>query len=86
MGKFQTYPFILRQCQIVTDHTTQKELVIHKIYRRRYSTPLENPDDTQKHSDNKRGDNNWERKIFLLQISLKGIRLQILQDPMNSVL
>jgi hypothetical protein len=47
------------------DYTTQKELAIHKNHRRCYSTPPKkpgylrnNPDDTQKHSDNKKGDNN----------------------------
>jgi hypothetical protein len=43
-GRFQTYPFTLCHCRIVTDRTTQKELAIHKIHRRRYSTPPKNSD------------------------------------------
>jgi hypothetical protein len=34
-------------------------------------------------SDNKKENSNWERKIFLLQISSKDIKLQLLQDPTN---
>jgi hypothetical protein len=45
--RFQTYPFTLHHCQIVTDCTTQKELTIHKIHKGRYSTPLENPDTSE---------------------------------------
>jgi hypothetical protein len=44
MGRFQTYPFTLRRCQIITDHTTQKELAIHKNHKGRYRTLSENPD------------------------------------------
>jgi hypothetical protein len=43
-GRFQTYPFTLRCCRIVTDHTTQKELTIHKNHRGHYRTLPENLD------------------------------------------
>jgi hypothetical protein len=57
-----------------------------------YSTPLENLDTLEttrtmlKSNQTTKRRRQWRKKDFLLQISSKDIRLQILQDPMNSIL
>jgi hypothetical protein len=43
-GRFRIYPFTLGHCQIIVDHTTQKELAIHKNHRGCYKTLPENLD------------------------------------------
>jgi hypothetical protein len=74
------------------DCTTQKELDIHKIQRRRYSTPPESPDTTKtirmtlKNTQTTKKETVTEKEKKLLQISSKDIRLHILQDPTNSML
>jgi hypothetical protein len=91
-NRFQTYPFTLRLWRIVTDCTTQKELAIHKIHIIHYNTPPENPNTSEttqtllKSTQTKKSKQQLRKKDFLLQISSKDIRLQILQDLMNSVL
>jgi hypothetical protein len=91
-GRFQTYLLTLRHCRIIIDCTTQKELAIYKIHKIRYITPPENPDTLKttqiilRNTQTTKKETATEKEIFLLQISSKDIRLQILQDPTNSVL
>jgi hypothetical protein len=74
----------LQGCQTVTARNTQKELANRKIHKRDYKTLPKNPDfpETTKMilkgtQTSKKGDNNSENKIFLLQISSRDTRLQI---------
>jgi hypothetical protein len=92
MGRSKTYPFTPHHQRSNTDCIIQKELGIHKIHMIHYSTPPENPNTLETTRTMLRSSQTTKRwyqrrkKDFLLQIPTKGIRLQILQDPTNSVL
>jgi hypothetical protein len=70
----------------------KKKLSIHKIHMIHYSTPPENPNTSEttrtmlRSSQTTKRWHQQRKKDFLLQIPTKDIRLQILQDPTNSVL
>jgi hypothetical protein len=73
--------------RIVTDCTTQKELAIHKIHRRRYSTPLENPDSSEttqmilKSTQTTKKETPTKKERFFLTNIIKGHKVTDLTRP-----
>jgi hypothetical protein len=86
-GRFQTYSFTLCHCRIVTDCTTQNELVIHKIYRRCYRTPLKNLDTLEttrmilKSTQTTKMETTTKKERFFITNIIKGHKVTDLTRP-----
>jgi hypothetical protein len=89
MGRFQTYPFTLCHCQIVTTHINSKR-THHSQYtqKRLQNATKKNPDFPEttrmklnSNQTSKKGDNNSESEIFSITNIFKRYKITYLTRP-----